>query len=354
MTLSPSPSEATRGLAGDAADPGLSRRLDLRGSGQRQHGPDHPHPGWAPLPRRQPRRWPDGAGVWVCPVIALDSHEDTVPAGWPQPQWAAGGVGLRPDPNIARIGARDYGLRRGFFRLAGGLKALRLPYALAIDVLSAESRPDLVQACRDGEWGDLEWVAHGLSWNRPLHAGMDEAGELAYLAETRERLAACGVVTDVWHGIEYGQSPRTPALLPRAGYRVCLDWCNDEQPYAFGDAVGAGSPGSPGSATPPVLWSLPQMADLDDGFALCAPRAAGARAYARRIVDAASGLALDGRGQARVMVFTLRPFLSGQPFRIDALLDAFGELARLPGVRFAHPSSIVAAWQQAAQDPVTP
>lgn len=352
--MSPGMSTAPSTLAGDAADPERLLRLDLRGSGRRQHGPDHPHHGWAPLPRRQPRRWPDGAGVWVCPVIALDSHEDTVPAGWPQPQWAAGGVGLRPDPNIARIGARDYGLRRGFFRLAGGLKALRLPYALAIDVLSAESRPDLVQACRDGEWGDLEWVAHGLSWNRPLHAGMDEAGELAYLAETRERLAACGVVTDVWHGIEYGQSPRTPTLLPRAGFRICLDWCNDEQPYAFGDAASAGSTGSPGSAMPPVLWSLPQMADLDDGFALCAPRAAGARAYARRIVDAASGLALDGRDQARVMVFTLRPFLSGQPFRIDALLDAFGELARLPGVRFAHPSSIVAAWQQAAQDPVTP
>jgi hypothetical protein len=351
MTMSSGPSAAPRVLVADAADPGRCLGLDLRGSGQRRHGPDHPHHGWAPLPGRPLRRWPDGAGVWVCPVIALDSHEDTVPVGWPQPQWAAGGVGLRPDPNIARVGARDYGLRRGFFRLAGGLKALGLPYALAIDVLSAETRPDLVRACRDGEWGDLEWVAHGLSWNRPLHAGMDEAAELAYLAETRERLAACGIVTNVWHGIEYGQSPRTPALLPRAGYRVCLDWCNDEQPYAFD-----GAPATGGSAhtAPPVLWSLPQMADLDDGFALCSPRAAGARSYARRIVDAARGLALDGRDRARVMVFTLRPFLSGQPFRIDALLDSFGELSRLPGVRFAHPSAIVAAWQQVAQDPATP
>jgi len=350
MTMSSGPSAAPRVLVADAADPGRCLGLDLRGSGQRRHGPDHPHHGWTPLPARRPRRWPDGAGVWVCPVIALDSHEDTVPAGWPQPQWAAGGVGLRPDPNIARIGARDYGLRRGFFRLAGALKALRLPYALAIDVLSAETRPDLVQSCRDGEWGDLEWVAHGLSWNRPLHAGMDEAAELAYLGETRERLAACGIVTDLWHGIEYGQSPRTPALLPRAGYRICLDWCNDEQPYAF-DAAPAAD-GAAGGAPP--LWSLPQMADLDDGFALCAPRAAGARAYARRIVEAATALALEGRDQARVMVFTLRPFLSGQPFRIDALLDAFVQLSLLPGVRFAHPSAIIAAWQQAAQDDAAP
>jgi hypothetical protein len=350
MTVAPGLDAVPGPRPGGATDPDRCAALDLRGSGRRRRGPDHPHHSWTPLPARPLRRWPGGAGVWVCPVIALDSHEDTVPAGWPQPQWAAGGVGLRPDPNIARIGARDYGLRRGFFRLAGALKALRLPYALAIDVLSAETRPDLVQSCRDGEWGDLEWVAHGLSWNRPLHAGMDEAAELAYLAETRARLADCGIVTDTWFGIEYGQSPRTPALLPRAGYRICLDWCNDEQPYAF-DAAPAADGATGGT---PRLWSLPQMADLDDGFALCAPRAAGARAYSRRIVEAATALAQEGAGRARVMVFTLRPFLSGQPFRIDALLDAFVQLSLLPGVRFAHPSALIAAWQQAAQESAAP
>jgi hypothetical protein len=350
MTVAPGLDAVPGPRPGGATDPDRCAALDLRGSGQRQRGPDHPHHSWTPLPARPLRRWPDGAGVWVCPVIALDSHEDTVPAGWPQPQWAAGGVGLRPDPNIARIGARDYGLRRGFFRLAGALKALRLPYALAIDVLSAETRPDLVQSCRDGEWGDLEWVAHGLSWNRPLHAGMDEVAELAYLAETRARLADCGIVTDTWFGIEYGQSPRTPALLPRAGYRICLDWCNDEQPYAF-DAAPAADGATGGT---PRLWSLPQMADLDDGFALCAPRAARARSYSRRIVEAATALAQEGAGRARVMVFTLRPFLSGQPFRIDALLDAFVQLSLLPGVRFAHPSALIAAWQQAAQESAAP
>jgi hypothetical protein len=350
MTVAPGLDAVPGPRPGGATDPDRCAALDLRGSGRRQRGPDHPHHSWTPLPARPLRRWPGGAGVWVCPVIALDSHEDTVPAGWPQPQWAAGGVGLRPDPNIARIGARDYGLRRGFFRLAGALKALRLPYALAIDVLSAETRPDLVQSCRDGEWGDLEWVAHGLSWNRPLHAGMDEAAELAYLAETRARLADCGIVTDTWFGIEYGQSPRTPALLPRAGYRICLDWCNDEQPYAF-DAAPAADGATGGT---PRLWSLPQMADLDDGFALCAPRAARARSYSRRIVEAATALAQEGAGRARVMVFTLRPFLSGQPFRIDALLDAFVQLSLLPGVRFAHPSALIAAWQQAAQESAAP
>lgn len=306
----------------------MSVSVNLPGSGQRQRGPDHPHQAWSPLPSRDRRRWSNGAAVAVCPLIALDSHEDEVPADWPQPQWAAGGVGYRPDPNIARIGARDYGLRRGFFRLAGGLRALELPYALAIDVLSAEAHPALVDAVGQGAWGRAQWVAHGLSWNRPIHADMDEAQELAYLAETRERLAACGIHTDTWYGIEYGQSPRTPVLLPRAGYRSCLDWCNDEQPFRFHGG----------------LWGLPQMADLDDGFSFCAPRGVLPQVYAARLVEAAEVLAAEGREQARVMVFTLRPFLSGQPFRVDAILAAFERMRRLPGVWFAHPTDILQAW----------
>ena len=300
--------------------------------------PDHPFRTGLSMPTRAPRRWPGGAGVWVCPVIALDSPEDAVPEGWPQPQppWAAGGP--QPGPLTTRPCVRDYGARRGFFRLAGALKALHLPYALAIDVLTAETRPDLVQSCLQREWGDAEWVAHGLSWSRPLHAGMDETQERACLLETRERLAACGIRTDAWLGIERAQSPRTPALLAQAGYRICLDACDDEQPrpWALPDAA-------------PVLWSLPQMADLDDAHALCAPSGLTPRAYARRIVEAAAALADEGREQARTLVFTLRPCISGQPFRVDALLDAFVQLSLLPGVRLATPTQIVEGWQQAAR-----
>ncbi len=277
-----------------------------------------------------------------------------MPEGWPQPCWP-GDADLLQASAIARVGARDYGLRRGFFRLAGALKALRLPYALAIDVLTAETRPDLVQACNAGLWGDAEWVAHGLSWNRPLHAGLDEARELAYLRETRERLGGCGIFTDHWLGIEAEQSPRTLQLLARAGYRVCLDLFDDEQPRLLVAADPGRAAALPVSVEhAPELWSLPQVADLDDARALCAPGAAGApgaRAHARRLVEAATVLVEEGRHQARVMVFALRPCLSGQPFRIDALLDALVQLSLLPGLRFATPSAIVAAWPRTLPPP---
>lgn len=128
------------------------------------------------------------------------------------------------------------------------------------------------------------------------------------------------------------------ALLEQAGYRIGLDGCDDEQPRPL-EGLDAGS----------ALWSLPQMADLDDAHALCAPSGLTPRAFARRIVEAAAALADEGREQARTLAFTLRPYISGQPFRVDALLDAFVQLSLLPGVRLATPAQIVAGWQQAAQ-----
>lgn len=89
------------------------------------------------------------------------------------------------------------------------------------------------------------------------------------------------------------------------------------------------------------------MADLDDGFALCSPRGVSVQAYAQRLVDAGTALAAEGRSQARVMVFTLRPFLSGQPFRATAILNALVRLQATPGVWLATPQDIVNAWLQA-------
>ena len=342
------PADTTHGTDTVASAAAPVEALSLRGSGRRQPGPDHPHHGHRPLPARPAVRWPDGTSLRVCLVLAIDNHEDEVPARWPQPQWAGGGVGMRPDPNLARIGARAYGARRGFWRLAEGFKSLELPLTVALDVLTAQTHPGLVDACLQGRFGRVHWVAHGMSWNRPIHEGMDTASELSYLWSTRQALAGCGIHTSVWYGIEYGQSARTPSLLPQAGYRICLDWCNDEQPYPF-------APGASSGRAQTGLWSLPQMADLDDAFSMCSPRGVSVQAYARRLVDAAAALAVEGRQQARVMVFTLRPFLSGQPFRVDAILEALERIRGLPGVRFQAPEDLIRDWQLAeAVTPVLP
>ena len=303
-------------------------------SGQLQRGvPDHPHHHWSALPTRPEVRFSNGKALGLCPVICLESHEDAVPEGWPQPSWLAGGVGLRPDPNIARIGQRDYGLRAGWPRLRRAVLDAGLTYAAGIDVLTAESAPDLVaEIAGDVAAGRAEWVAHGLSVNRPLHDGMSEDEELSYLNETRDRLAALGIAPRGWLGIEYGESRRTPTLLARAGYAFTLDWCNDEQPFPMTVPDGA-------------LTALPQMADLDDAFAFAAPRGITPVSYGARIAAAARGLARDGATSARVMVWSMRPFLTGQPFRIGAVERALRDCAAVHEAFAATPSGLIEAFE---------
>jgi hypothetical protein len=159
---------------------------------------------------------------------------------------------------------------------------------------------------------------------------MSEAEELAYLADTRARLAARGIAARGWWGPEYGESTRTPALLPRAGYAFTLDWCNDEQPYAM--TVPSGS-----------LIALPPFADLDDAFSLCAPRGILPASYAANLALAAEGLARDGMRGARCMVWMMRPFLVGQPFRIGAVAEALKRIGATQGVWAATPTTILTA-----------
>ena len=303
-------------------------------SGQLQQGrPDHPHHGWSPLPARAPARFAEGHTLGLCPVICFESHEDAVLEGWPQPNWMAGGVGMRPDPNIARIGQRDYGLRAGWPRLRHAILDAGLKYAAAMDVMTAETLPHLRDAvARDVADGHAEWIAHGVSVNRPLHDGMNVARETAHLAEVRDRLAVLGIEPHGWFGIEYGESRRTPALLARTGFTFTLDWCNDEQPFPM--TVPEGS-----------LTALPQMADLDDAFAFAAPRGITPQSYGARLAGAATELARDGETSARVLLWSMRPFLSGQPFRIGAIERALAEAAALPGLLAATPSSILAAFK---------
>ncbi|MGG5822436.1 hypothetical protein [Falsiroseomonas sp. HW251] len=299
-------------------------------SGQLQRGqPDHPHSAWSALPTRTPLRFANGAAVAACPVIAFDTHEDAPPAGWPQPNWLSGGVGMRPDPNIARIGQRDYGLRAGWPRLRAAILGAGLRYAAAMDAMTAEQLPELRdEVARDVATGGAEWVAHGISINRPLHDGMNEAEEFGCIAETRHRLAAQGIVAKGWWGPEYGESQRTPALLAEAGYAFTLDWCNDEQPYAMTVPRGR-------------IAALPPFADLDDAFSLCSPRGITPASYAANLAMAAEGLARDGASSARCMVWMMRPFLSGQPFRIVPIEAALKRIGATPGVWAALPSEIL-------------
>ena len=90
------------------------------------------------------------------------------------------------------------------------------------------------------------------------------------------------------------------------------DWVNDEQPYPMTTAAGE-------------LYALPLALELDDVHAMHDRRVPPSR-YARLLVESAEVLRQDGKQNGRVMMIQLRPWLSGQPFRVGALDRALGDL----------------------------
>lgn len=295
---------------------------------ERSPGYDHPHLAFSALPDR-PRLVLELPGVGatavaVTPLILLELFEDPLPA-WPQLRSVAGGL-ERAFPNISRVSTREYGHRVGIFRMVDLLVDRGIRPVVAVDAMTAEHYPFLVDWL--GERG-VTWVAHGIALTRPIGNHMTESDEAAYVAETMAHLSVCGVTTSGWLGPEYGESERTPAILARAGLRYVADWCCDEQPVPMTVPVGS-------------LTAFPLNADLDDQTTL-ANRMLEPAAYRRHLLDALAQLTEDGRDSARVLSFCMRPWLTGQPFRVGVFEDFLDAVLDTPGATFASPDVILDA-----------
>lgn len=296
----------------------------------RAPGMDHPHFRWNPYPDRPALRWPKGRALAVVPLINLEMIEDPLPAGWPQIHSVGGGL-VRDFPNISRVSTREYGHRVGIFRLVEAMRRHGIRPTVAIDVLSAENYPSLVAYLKDV---GAEFVAHGLSVSRPITSALTLAQERDYIAQTLERLQACGIAPTGWFGIEYGESTRTPQLLGEAGLSYLCDWANDEQPYAM--------------TTPGKLVALPLWADFDDQTVLV-NRMCNLDMFEDHLHKALDQLALDGAASARLLHYCVRPWVSGAPLRIAMFERVLAHAARLPVVWTPTAGEVVAAWRDSAQ-----
>jgi peptidoglycan/xylan/chitin deacetylase (PgdA/CDA1 family) len=293
---------------------------------------DHPHYDWCAIPTREPLRWPGGAPVALAAIVLID-HIELDPPGPVRHLAAPDGDPWARYPNMKVVGARDYGNRVGVFRVLDGLEQAGVPITVAMDVMTMERQPYLVDHCRRR---GAEFLAHGISLSRPITAEMSAEEERAYIAETLERhIAMTGSTPTGWIGPEQSQSARTPQLLDAAGLDYCCDWPNDEQPYRMD--------------TPNGLISVPTTYSVDDAYALI-NRNAPPETYGSLLVRTYEQLAADGVDSARSLVLVLRPWLVGLPFRIWALEDALGEITR-GAVWTATTGDIAAAYRQAVGDP---
>ncbi len=292
---------------------------------ERRFGMDHEHYDWSPVVNRGVLRWPEEARVALCVIVNLEHMEWQVPEGAYQSASLSGGAWRLPYPDYVGYSHREYGHRVGIFRVLKTLEKYGVPATIAMDSLTAQHYPYLVDYCKER---GCEFIGHGVSVSRMITSRMSEAEERAYIREAIDTLAAAtGSAPAGWLGPEYGESARTPGLLAEAGLRYVCDWTNDEQPYPLKTPQGES-------------YALPVMLELDDVNALWDRKVTVGR-YRDMLQEAFDAMYADAASSGRLLVLNLHPWLIGQPFRIRYLDAALAHITRRQGVWAATGSDIV-------------
>lgn len=271
-------------------------------------------------------RWPGGKPLAFALVVSAEYYDLYPTDGAFTPPNVPGGFGRGPYPDYRAFSMREYGNRVGAFRLMkvisdGGMKA-----TLAVDAAVARTRREVVESALDLGW---DVAGHGLSVTEAIGEHLTEAQERDYLAAS---LAPLRKLTDRpvqgWHGVEYAESSRTPALLAEQGLTYLMDWPHDERVVPMTTANG-------------TILSLPMSADLDDVMAHW-HRKISMHRWRRSVLDAVAQLCEDGRKGGRLLVLNLHPWLMGQPYRASHLEELLQQLGTRDDVWFTTTDAIAA------------
>ncbi len=225
--------------------------------------------------------------------------------------------------DVEPFSAIEYGRRVGYFSVVDLFRQRQVPFAVAIDAVTAIYFPEIVDYA--AELG-AEFIARGVSNERPISSAMSAGGERAYVETSITAVTiATGTQPIGWASPQYSESPNTPSILAEAGMRYVLDWPNDEQPY-----VGRNG-----------LWYVPPMLDLDDEYSSSPPRNTEAEQFGCDIREAFDRLALDGDTSGRIMVVNLNGHISGQPFRLLHLERSIDHIVRSGGSWVTTPRDVL-------------
>ena len=297
---------------------------------ERSLGMDHAHYPYSPLPTRPALTWPSGKSLAIGALVLLEHYEWDPPADAYSLRNSSGGLIKLPAPDYVQLTHREYGHRVGVFRLLDTLERYGIPVTVAVDKLTAVHYPWLIDHLNQR---GCELIGHGVAASQLITSKLSQEKEAEIIfdcLDTLEKLS--GSRPSGWFSPEGVESSRTPELLAAAGVNYVCDWPNDEQPYKMTTPVGE-------------LVSLPLFLEVDDEFALW-HRRASLTSWEGMIVAAATRLHMDGQTSARHMMLTLRPWLTGQPFRIRTLDRALRQVTQLDAVWAAHGSDIVKAFSE--------
>lgn len=303
---------------------GLEMSSDVHGA------TEHDYYDRAPIVGRARLAWPEGKRLALAVVVSLEYYEMQPPPDAFIPPNVPGMFGRAPYPDFGSWSRREYGNRVGVFRIMEALDREGIRATAAMDSTVASNYPVIVGQCRHRGW---EIAGHGQAVTRVISSDMSEDEERRHLKAALDGVeSACGTRPLGWHGAEYGESQRTPALLAELGVRYVLDWPNDEQPYLMR------TPSGP-------LVSMPMAIDFDDVYAIWQRKLPPGR-WRQSVEDAVDRLLADGAQNGRLLVLNLHPWLTGHPFRVTYLAEMLASLRRRGGIWFATAGEI-AEWYRA-------
>ena len=292
---------------------------------QRKAGPDHDYYPASPVRDRAPVTLPDQAslGLWV--VVPLEFFPLN-PSGQP---FKAPGAMQTPYPDLRHYTTRDYGNRIGAYRLLKLFNKLGLRATFAVQGAVAERYPVLV---RDLVADGHDICAHGWDTDSLHHSGLTEAVETGYITRTLDAIETAGATRpDGWLSPARAEGFATPARLASAGIRWFADWAHDELPTRFSTPAGD-------------LAALPLSNELDDWQILIAYTRPEHEWHAQ-VSDAADWLAAEAKQLAspRILTLTIRPYVSGLPYRIRPLADSLKGVLDRADARAIGPRDLLAA-----------
>jgi hypothetical protein len=234
-----------------------------------------------------------------------------------------------PYPDYRHYTAREYGTRIGVYRFLDAFAKHGVTASIAMNAAIAERYPSIV---RDVVSAGHEIIAHATDMNATIASGLDVEAELAIIRGSLDTLErAAGVRPRGWHSIARSQSWNTLELLARSGVAYQCDWVNDDMPYMITTPAGR-------------IANLPLNHELSDRQVINVQQQS-AESYVEQLQDAYRWQESEAqRYGGRMLPIQLTPYITGLPYRIDALEGLLSWLASQPGGWFARGADILAAW----------
>jgi peptidoglycan/xylan/chitin deacetylase (PgdA/CDA1 family) len=274
---------------------------------------------------RPPLALPGGAklGLWVTVLIEFFPLN---PSGKP---FKTPGAMQTPYPDLRHFTTRDYGNRIGVYRLLKLFAELGIKATFAVQGVIAERIPVLV---RDIVGHGHEICAHGWDSDSLHYNGLDAAVERRYIADTLGAIeSVTGARPTGWISPARAQSFDTPDFLAEAGITWCGDWAHDDLPTEFRTKSG-------------TITALPLSNELDD-WQILMDYKRPEEEWVAQVTDAAELLRKEAdRFGPQILSMTTRPYLMGQPYRVQPFRESLQAALSEPGSASVTAAALVAAF----------